>query len=67
MIGKRAPLEIFIDSLSLFDILTKETIPTETHLMISLTCNKHAYENEDTDDFFSLLEIQMSRCIIEKK
>lgn len=44
-----APIEIFTDSSSLFDIITKSTDPTEKRLQIDLMCPKKAYTAGDIE------------------
>lgn len=43
---------MYTDGLSLFDILTKATIPTKKSLMIDLFCVQNTYENDDIDSLF---------------
>jgi hypothetical protein len=47
MLGHEVPITIYTDSLSLFDVLTKATIPMEKRLMIDVLAIKDAYKNRE--------------------
>ena len=44
------PLNMYTDSLSLFDVLTKSTTTTEKRLMIDLRSVRECYENQELDN-----------------
>lgn len=46
MTGKRIPLSVFTDSLSLFDVITKATLTAERRLMIDVAGVKQAYNSQ---------------------
>ena len=47
MTGKKIPLSVFTDSLSLFDVITKATLTAERRLMIDVAGVKEAYKTRD--------------------
>lgn len=47
MTGKRVPLSVFTDSLSLFDVITKATLTAERRLMIDIAGVKQAYKTRE--------------------
>jgi hypothetical protein len=49
ILQRKIPITIFTDSLSLFDVLTKATVPREKRLMIDLMAIKCAYKNGELE------------------
>ena len=47
MIGRKIPISMFTDSLSLFDVVTKATITAERRLMIDIAGVKQAYKTRE--------------------
>jgi hypothetical protein len=49
ILKQKVPLTLHTDSLSLFDVLTKATLPTEKRLAIDVLAIKDAYKNRELD------------------
>jgi hypothetical protein len=49
ILKQKVPLTLHTDSLSLFDVLTKATLPTEKRLAIDVLAIKDAYKNREFD------------------
>lgn len=67
MMIKSIRLNRYSDSLCLFEILTKETIPIGKHLMIDLFCIKNAYTSGEIDvNFFIRSEYNLADSLTKK-
>lgn len=49
ILQRNVTIEVFTDSLSLFNIITKSIDPTKKRLLIDLKCAKNAYESGDIE------------------
>jgi hypothetical protein len=54
MLCREVPIIVYTDSLSLFDVLTKYTVPREKRLMIDVMAIKNAYKNCELDTIASI-------------
>ena len=52
MMNSHVPITALTDSLSLFDVITKATIPTEKRLMVDLQTVKESYKKEEIGQYW---------------
>ena len=68
MISRRVPIEIFTDSKSLFDTISKLTSLSEKRLLIDVSAIRESYYAGDLDDVAHLSsEYNLADCLTKEK